>query len=269
MFQDTNSVNTIMTHTYKVTGMTCGGCEASVKKKLEALPQVTEAIASRESQTATVSMRQHLTAAQLQEALGGAESKYTITENGHLNTNGSATAQPIAAKPVVVEEEEDTRSWLQTYRPILLVFAYITGTTLLIQALQPGFDMFQWMRHFMAGFFLVFSFFKLLNLRDFASSYAMYDVVAKKVPAWGYLYAFVELGLGLAFLMGWNLLVTNIITLVVMSVSIIGVLQSVLNKRKIRCACLGAVFNLPMSTITIIEDGLMIAMSAWMIWQLA
>jgi hypothetical protein len=53
-----------------------------------------------------------------------------------------------------------------------------------------------------------------------------------------------------------------------MTISIIGVLQTVLNKRKIRCACLGAVFNLPMSTITIIEDGLMIAMSALALSQL-
>lgn len=50
-----------------------------------------------------------------------------------------------------------------------------------------------------------------------------------------------------------------------MVVSIIGVLQSVLNKRKIQCACLGTVFNLPMSTVTIIEDGLMIAMSLTML----
>jgi hypothetical protein len=51
-----------------------------------------------------------------------------------------------------------------------------------------------------------------------------------------------------------------------MSVSIIGVLQSVLNKSKIKCACLGAVFQLPMSTVTIVEDGLMIAMSASMLF---
>jgi hypothetical protein len=50
-----------------------------------------------------------------------------------------------------------------------------------------------------------------------------------------------------------------------MTVSIIGVLQSVLSKRKIKCACLGDVFNLPMSTITIIEDALMIAMSGIML----
>jgi hypothetical protein len=55
---------------------------------------------------------------------------------------------------------------------------------------------------------------------------------------------------------------------VVMSISIIGVLLSVLSKRIIRCACLGSVFNLPMSTITIVEDALMIVMSATMILNL-
>jgi hypothetical protein len=53
-----------------------------------------------------------------------------------------------------------------------------------------------------------------------------------------------------------------------MGVSIIGVVRSVMNKRKIRCACLGAVFNLPMSTVTIIEDALMIVMSGAMIYYL-
>jgi len=117
----------------------------------------------------------------------------------------------------------------------------------------------------MSGFFLVFSFFKMLDLAAFADSYAMYDIVAKKIKAWGYIYAFIELGLGLAYALNWQPQIVNIITLVVMTVSLIGVLQSVLNKRQIRCACLGAVFNLPMSTVTIVEDALMIMMSALML----
>ena len=106
---------------------------------------------------------------------------------------------------------------------------------------------------------------KLLNLKGFAESYSMYDIVAKKWNGWGYVYAFVEMALGIAFLTGYNPILVNSITLVVMAVSLIGVVQSVLNKRKIKCACLGDVFNLPMSTITIIEDGLMIAMSGMML----
>jgi len=105
--------------------------------------------------------------------------------------------------------------------------------------------------------FLVFSFFKLLNLKAFAESYASYDIIAKRWLGWGYLYAFIELSLGLAFLVDIEPFLTNIITFLVMGISIVGVVQSVLNKRKIQCACLGAVFNLPMSTVTIIEDGLM------------
>jgi hypothetical protein len=85
------------------------------------------------------------------------------------------------------------------------------------------------------------------------------------MPTWGYVYAFVELGLGIAYLVGYNPLITNGVTIVVMSISIVGVLQSVLNKKKIQCACLGTVFNLPMSTVTIIEDALMIAMSGAML----
>ena len=129
-------------------------------------------------------------------------------------------------------------------------------------------DFIQWMRHFMAGFFLTFSFFKLLNLKGFADTYLMYDVIARRIPAWGYIYAYIELALGIAFLVNFNPLITLSVTLLVMSVSIIGVLQTVLNKRKIQCACLGAVFNLPMSTVTIIEDALMIVMSGVMILML-
>ncbi len=120
----------------------------------------------------------------------------------------------------------------------------------------------EFMRFFMAGFFLSFSFFKLINLKGFAESYVMYDIVARRFKSWAYLYAFIELGLGVAFAMNINAELTNWLTLIIMSISLIGVVQSVLNKRKIQCACLGAVFNLPMSTLTIIEDLLMIAMSA-------
>ena len=85
--------------------------------------------------------------------------------------------------------------------------------------------------------------------------------IAKQFRSWGYIYAFIELGLGIAYAINFNPIITNAVTFVVMTISIVGVLQSVLNKRKIQCACLGAVFNLPMSTVTIIEDALMIGMS--------
>lgn len=236
-----------MTHTYQVTGMTCGSCEAKVKSALLTVENVSSVEVSMDTKTATVAMSKHVALSDFQKALGGKESRYQISAIEHN------------------EAAEQAKSWFTTYKPILTIFTYITVITLLIQTQNDRFNLMQWMRHFMAGFFLVFSFFKMLNLKGFAESYVMYDVVARKIPIWAYLYAFVELGLGIANLIDFNPVVTNATTFIVMSVSIIGVLQSVLNKKQIQCACLGAVFNLPMSTVTIIEDALMIAMSGVML----
>lgn len=45
-----------MTRTMKIEGMMCGHCEARVKKALEALPEVTEAVVSHEAGTAVVTL---------------------------------------------------------------------------------------------------------------------------------------------------------------------------------------------------------------------
>jgi copper chaperone CopZ len=242
----------IMTHTYKVSGMTCTGCQAKVQSLLTKVKSVSNVEIDLAKGEATIQMDKHIATSALQDALKDYP-KYKLSEIA------------VQHSPVFSEESEEAKTWLATYKPILLIFAFITGITLLNEWVTGDFLWMRWMSNFMAGFFLVFSFFKLLNLKGFAESYSMYDVIAKKWSGWGYVYAFVELALGIAFLTGFNPILTNSITFVVMSVSVIGVLQSVFNKRKIKCACLGDVFNLPMSTITIIEDALMIGMSGVML----
>jgi len=240
-----------MTHTYNITGMTCSGCQSTVEQLLSKVSGVKNVLIDLDKGEATIDMDKHVSTTELKSALS-VYPKYQLSENNHMQ---SGLTMP----------EEDTRSWIETYKPILLIFAYITGTSFLVEAINGEFLWMRWMNHFMAGFFLMFSFFKMLNLKGFADSYATYDLVAKKWHGWGYIYAFTELALGIAFLTAFNPLLTNAITFIVMTISIIGVLQSVLNKRKIKCACLGDVFNLPMSTITIIEDALMIGMSCIML----
>jgi copper chaperone CopZ len=239
-----------MTHTYNIAGMTCGGCVARVKSELLKLGDVTEAEVQLAPPQATISMQRHVSLKTLQDAVARA-GHYTITEDESSHSHS-------------IEKDEDT-STLSAYKPILLVGAFILGVTLLIELQNANFNWHSWMQNFMAAFFIVFSFFKLLDLKGFAESYSTYDIVARSWMPWGYIYPFVELLLGIGYLMRFAPLLTNGVAFVVMSVSIIGVLQSVLNKRKIRCACLGAVFNIPMSTVTIIEDALMIAMSGVML----
>ncbi len=155
-----------------------------------------------------------------------------------------------------------------SYFPLLLILAYLLGAVAVAEVASGTFDGMRAMGRFMAGFFLVFSFFKLLDLSAFADSYATYDVVAAKWSAYGYLYPFIELGLGVAYLTHFAPVATNAVTLVVMGVSTVGVLKALAAKRKIRCACLGTVFNLPMSRVTLVEDVLMLGMAAAMLMWL-
>ncbi|RYE14250.1 MAG: heavy-metal-associated domain-containing protein [Sphingobacteriales bacterium] len=240
-----------MTHTYAISGMTCSGCQAKVKTLLEGVDAVQQVSIDLEQGTAAIQMQHHIATPVLQEALKDYP-KYQLT---------ASTAAVQAATGAI----EPTASWFVTYKPIVLVFGYILAVTLAVEAYHGAFRPAEWMNNFMAAFFLVFSFFKMLNLKGFAESYLSYDIIARRWMGWGYVYAFVELLLGLAFLLRFHPLLTNAVTLVVMGISIIGVMQSVLQQRKMKCACLGAVFNLPMSTVTIIEDSLMIAMSLAML----
>jgi copper chaperone CopZ len=237
-----------MTHEYQITGMTCGSCVARVKNELLKLGDVTGAEVQLSSPQAVISMSKHISTSLLQQAVSKA-GHYTISEAGNH-----------AAHTAVINGEDKP-----SYLPIFLIFGYIAGISILVQVAKGSFNWMQWMVHFMAGFFFVFSFFKLMNLRGFAEGYQSYDVVAKKFPAWGFIYAFIELGLGIAFLTGIEPLIVNAVTLVVMAVSTVGVVQSLLRKTNFQCACLGTVIQLPLSKVTLLEDLLMVAMSGTML----
>ena len=232
--------------------MTCSSCQAKVESLLAKTEGVTKATTNLKTGTVEIEMNKHIATDSLQAALKD-HPKYQLTEMATIPFHNSQ------------EEMEESRSWFATYKPILLIFGYIIAISFIVANAGTSFNLWKGLRIFMSGFFLVFSFFKMLDLNGFADSYSMYDIVAKRFRHWGYVYAFIELFLGIAFAINFQPVIMNYVTLVVMSVSIIGVLQAVFNKRKIKCACLGAVFNLPMSTVTIIEDVLMIAMSIAMI----
>lgn len=256
------------TNTYPISGMTCGAC---VKRVQTALAPFGEKVDVTLQPPQVVIQGVKAGIAQLAGALAG--SHYSISEIAP-----STKVTPIVALPVKqiahvsAADVQSALSWFATYRPLLLILAYLLAASILVQVPQNGLAGVLWhetMRYFMAGFFLVFSFFKLLDVPAFADAYAGYDLLAKRWHGWGLIYPFVELALGLAYLANWNPLLTNWATLIIMGFSAIGVIQAVLDKRSIRCACLGAVFKLPMSTVTIIEDVGMVAMAAMAIWTLS
>lgn len=238
---------------YEVAGMTCGGCVSSVRKGLESVSGLEDIEVQLARPQVQFTSKRTVPVEELQVAVG----HYKI----------SPIEEEVIEQPAVIPmvSESVPEPSLTTYRPLLLIVGFIVGVSLLAQYPFDDFSGGLWMRHFMAGFFIVFAFFKLLNIQGFADSYGMYDIVAAKWPGWGYVYPFVELGLGVLYLINVFPFWTNVVTIVVLGVSSIGVIQSNLNKRKIKCACLGDVFNLPMSTVTIVEDVSMVAMAGLML----
>lgn len=234
-----------MTHTYNITGMTCNSCVAKVKSAILKLGDVLEADVQRDAPQATITMQKHIPLSTLQAAISF-DGKYAITE---------------AAGSTVMKTADDNVS----YFPIFLIFGYIAGITLLIQFASGSFSLMQWMQHFMAGFFIVFSFFKMMSLSAFAEGYRTYDIVAQAIPAYGFVYPFIELALGVAIITSFEPYTTNIVALIVMTVSTIGVVNSLMKKTPFQCACLGTVIKLPLSKVTLFEDLLMVVMSIVML----
>ncbi len=241
-----------MTQTLRFrTNLNCNSCVAGVRPYLDGEPTISrwDVDIARSEKTLTVE-GDSITA----EAVKSAVDKAGFKVLGEM-----PSASPTAGHDLTESEEQSS------YFPLFLVTVFLIGVVALVEVRAGSLVWERAMQNFMGAFFLTFAFFKLLNLRGFADSYRMYDVVAKRLPAYGYVYPFIELALGMAYVAGIFPVATNAATLVVMSISSVGVIESLLAKRKIRCACLGAVFNLPMSTLTLVEDVLMIAMAAVML----
>ncbi len=107
----------------------------------------------------------------------------------------------------------------------------------------------------MMGFFLcLLAMLKLFNISGFADGFQMYDVIAKHCRPYALVYPFMELSLGLLFLSNLAPLITNSVTLGLMVIGLIGVIRSLRSGMNVKCACLGTNLNVPLSTVTIVEN---------------
>jgi hypothetical protein len=107
---------------------------------------------------------------------------------------------------------------------------------------------------FMAGFFLVFAVFKIIDLKGFARGYFTYDLLAKKFFAYGYIYPFIELGFGLAMAAGIQSTALLLTEMAVMLFSGLGVAIRLVKGEKFQCVCLGTFLKVPLTYVTLVED---------------
>ena len=157
----------------------------------------------------------------------------------------------------------ETVSQIQELFPLFLIFFYITVFSIIIN--RTNFQLDNFMYDFMGLFYIVFSFFKFLDYKNFPSSFSMYDPIAKTFPLYGWMYPFIETILGLLFLLRIQLFISLCVTITILGITTVGVTRSLMNKSNIQCACLGTALKLPMTKATFIENFIMIIMAVWMI----
>lgn len=245
-----------MIHTYTITGMTCGGCVASVDGYLSKIDGVKNVAIDLEQGEAQITMTNHIGLQMFKDAL---PEKYTIEEK---NPDEFKT-EPISTSYGADNLEQ---SKLQQLKPLLLIFAYLFAAAFLLH--YKDWSTSEAMLDFMGLFYIVFSFFKLLDLKGFPDSFRMYDPLAKVIPAYAWVYPFIELALGLLFLIRIQIPIALVLTIVMLGITTVGVTKSLLDKKSIRCACLGTALKLPMTEATLIENAIMLVMAFAMLFQL-
>ncbi len=243
-----------MKYSYQISGMTCNGCRASVEKKLSALNGVNTVDVHLEKNEATLDTNFEIPISQLKDALS---TKYGIEKKEHLDVfNIDINSHDIAV-------QEKTK--LQQLQPLLIILGYISIASVLLN--YKDWNGNAAMLDFMGLFYIVFSFFKIIDIKGFPDSFRMYDPLAKSIPVYAWIYPFVETALGLMFLMRFKIGIALVVTLVILGVTTLGVAKTLLSKQKIQCACLGTALKLPMTEATLIENVIMITMAVILLIQ--
>lgn len=186
--------------------------------------------------------------------------KYSIPDGYHQMSDGTLMKNESHNLPA-------TKKVFLLYLPLIVVIVYILmGSSLLThfyisKSLYDATLLESWMMNVMGLWFMLFALFKLIDLTDFADGYATYDTIAKHWKPWGHVYPFVELLLGVLFLTRLYIVPALVVTILVLSVASLGVIQSILKKKTIQCACLGTIFKAPLTSVTLIENLAMVGMA--------
>jgi cation transport ATPase len=220
--------------------MTCDGCVETVEDSLRKFEDIDHVKVSLEKNEISIISNRNLDIDDLQNLL---PEKYTVNKSLEKNKH--------------IQNEEKTK--IKQLWPLFLSLIYVFVGTILINhsSLEPK----KMMTDFMGLFFILFSFFKLLDIRGFSRSFSMYDVLAKRISFYGLVYPFIEMILGVMFLFQNHIYYALLITFIILTSTTIGVIQTLILKRSIKCACLGTVLDLPMTEATLIENSIMLSMT--------
>ena len=227
--------------------MHCSSCEETLQAAIERVKGVDSVKVDHVSGTAQIEGSP--VSQDIIDAVNG--SGYEVSEN------------PQAEPPSVSTISNEKISTFTQLTPLAIILVYIFLGALL--ANRVSFDLNSFMMDFMGLFFIVFSLFKFIDYKSFPPAFSKYDPLAQRVVIYAWIYPFLEAFLGLCFLLRINIFTSIIITIAILGMTTCGVVVKLMKRETIQCACIGTSLNLPLTKATLIENGIMLFMSFWML----
>ena len=161
------------------------------------------------------------------------------------------------------QKKEDEK----TYTPIIAVFAVTFGLAVafcwvFFKEIKPV----EVIQYFVATSMSVLAIQKLRDLESFSNQFITYDLLGMKVVRYAYVYPFVEAIAGIGMIAKVGLLVVCPAAIFIGTVGAISVIKAVyIDKRDLKCACVGGDSNVPLGFISLTENIMMIFMGVWML----
>lgn len=144
----------------------------------------------------------------------------------------------------------------------IFVFLIVSAT---VMGTLDGFNILEWIRWFMGGFMIIFGGLKLLGIEVFIKVFPLYDLIAKRIRPYKYLYPLLQVFLGMLFLAGIFTLFRDIVTIAIGLSGLIGMIQIVSKRGPIRLSYLGTIIRLRFSTVTLLENSIMVVLGILML----
>ena len=154
-----------------------------------------------------------------------------------------------------------------SYVPVLAVFAVAALLALAINWLTflPLLSLVT-IERFVAIAMMLLAMLKLQDVDRFATMFLNYDLLARRLPPYGLAYPFLELGAGVLMLTRSFDWLSVPVALFIGGVGAVSVFKAVyLDKRELKCACVGGGSNVPLGFVSLTENLMMIAMALWML----
>lgn len=153
-----------------------------------------------------------------------------------------------------------------TYQPVIAVFAVTFLMAISSVIYRDTLSLIPLIELFVAFSMCVLAILKLRDLFSFSNQFVTYDLLARKYPPYAYVYPFIEAFAGICMISGSLIYLAAPGALFIGTVGAISVIKAVyIEKRDLKCACVGGNSNVPLGAISLTENIMMVLMGAWML----